>query len=34
MATKPRNTRQKITGEVLNKYTAEQLEKYIKNPTK
>ena len=29
MATKPRNTRQRITGEVLNKYTAEQLEKYI-----
>ena len=29
MAIKPRNTRQKITGEVLNKYTAEQLEKYI-----
>lgn len=29
MATKPRNPRQKITGEVLNKYTAEQLEKYI-----
>ena len=29
MASKPRNTRQRITGEVLNKYTAEQLEKYI-----
>lgn len=29
MATKSRNTRQKITGEVLNKYTKEQLEKYI-----
>ena len=29
MATKPRNPRQRITGEVLNKYTAEQLEKYI-----
>lgn len=29
MASKPRNTRQKITGEVLNKYTKEQLEKYI-----
>ena len=29
MAVKPRNTRQRITGEVLNKYTAEQLEKYI-----
>ena len=29
MATKPRNPRQRITAEVLNKYTAEQLEKYI-----
>ena len=29
MATKPRNTRQRITGEVLNKYNAEQLQKYI-----
>ena len=29
MASKPRNTRQRITGEVLNKYIAEQLEKYI-----
>ena len=29
MASKSINTRQRITGEVLNKYTAEQLEKYI-----
>lgn len=29
MASKSINTRQRITGEVLNKYTKEQLEKYI-----
>ena len=29
MATKVKNPQQRITGEVLNKYTAEQLEKYI-----
>lgn len=29
MATKSKNPRQRITGEVLNKYTAEQLQKYI-----
>ena len=29
MASKVKNPKQKITGEVLNKYTAEQLEKYI-----
>lgn len=29
MATKVKNPQQKITGEVLNKYTKEQLEKYI-----
>ena len=29
MASKPRNTRQRITAEVLNKYTEAQLDKYI-----
>ena len=29
MASKPRNTRQRITAEVLNKYTEAQLDKYL-----